>query len=255
MHIASLVDFEFDATGFDFPHRLGGVIGHSARLGVWHQTARTEHTTETTHAPHRIGRSDRHVEIEHAAFDLLQGLVIVSDDIGAGGAGCGSALARGEDEHAHGLTEAVRQQDHIADLLVSLNALQRVPTSLTEERISLSKLEVGDRIIIRNGEPMILEADKMSIGMYGEEEILFTNKQINLEDGDNIYLYSDGYYDQFGGPRGRKMLSATFRKYLLEIHAKPMNEQRQAVEDFYKKWRGHNEQIDDVMVIGLRFKS
>jgi serine phosphatase RsbU (regulator of sigma subunit) len=109
--------------------------------------------------------------------------------------------------------------------------------------------------IIRNGEPMVLEADKMSIGMYGEDMVSFTNQQIDLEDGDNIYLYSDGYYDQFGGPRGRKMLSATFRNFLLEIHKKPMNEQHQDVEEFYKKWKGHNEQIDDVMVIGLRFKT
>jgi len=109
--------------------------------------------------------------------------------------------------------------------------------------------------IIRNGEPLIQEADKMSIGMYREDALSFTNRQIDLRDGDNIYLYSDGYYDQFGGPRGRKMMSGTFRNLLLEIHKKTMNEQQQAVQDFYKKWRGHNEQIDDVMVIGLRFKA
>lgn len=106
--------------------------------------------------------------------------------------------------------------------------------------------------VVRNGEPLLLEADKMSIGMYQEEGLTFTNQVTDLKDGDNIYLYSDGYYDQFGGPRGRKMLSGLFRNFLLTIHDKPMNEQRPAVENFYRKWKGSNEQIDDVMVIGLK---
>jgi len=109
--------------------------------------------------------------------------------------------------------------------------------------------------IIRNGEPMVLDADKMSIGIYRDTDVAFTNQQIDLEDGDHIYLYSDGYYDQFGGPRGRKMLSAIFRNYLLDIHGKPMAEQRHLVEEFYKKWKGQNDQIDDVMVIGLCYKA
>jgi hypothetical protein len=48
------------------------------------------------------------------------------------------------------------------------------------------------------------------------------------------------------------MLSGMFRNFLLTVHDKPMSEQKQAVENFYKKWKGHNEQIDDVMVIGLK---
>lgn len=107
--------------------------------------------------------------------------------------------------------------------------------------------------IIRNKEPMVLEADKMSIGIYKDTDVSFTNQQIDLQNGDCIYLYSDGYYDQFGGPRGSKMLSGNFRRYLLEIHEKPMSEQRRLIEEFYKKWKGHNEQLDDVMVVGLRF--
>ena len=109
--------------------------------------------------------------------------------------------------------------------------------------------------IIRNGEPMLLAADKMSIGIYRDTDVAFTNHLINLEDGDNIYLYSDGYYDQFGGPRGSKMLSANFRRYLLEIHNRPMAEQRKLVEEYFKKWKGRNDQLDDVMVVGLRFKA
>jgi serine phosphatase RsbU (regulator of sigma subunit) len=108
--------------------------------------------------------------------------------------------------------------------------------------------------LIRNGEPMLLEADKMSIGIYRDSDVSFTNQQMELEPGDTFYLYSDGYYDQFGGPRGGKLLSANFRRYLLEIHGKPLSEQRKLVENFYNKWKGHNDQLDDVMVIGVRFE-
>jgi len=108
--------------------------------------------------------------------------------------------------------------------------------------------------LIRNGEPVILSADKMSIGIYRDSDVSFTNQQVELEPGDTFYLYSDGYYDQFGGPRGGKLLSANFRRYLMEIHKKPLSEQRILVEEFYKKWKGDNDQLDDVMVIGLRFQ-
>jgi len=106
--------------------------------------------------------------------------------------------------------------------------------------------------LIRKGTPMILEADKMSIGIYQDSDVTFTNQLVDLEVEDIIYLYSDGYYDQFGGPRGGKLLSANFRRYLLEIHQKSMAEQRKLVEAFYNKWKGHNDQLDDVMVIGIK---
>ncbi|HEY4786582.1 MAG TPA: SpoIIE family protein phosphatase, partial [Bacteroidales bacterium] len=107
---------------------------------------------------------------------------------------------------------------------------------------------------IHAGKPVILEADKMSIGIYQDFDVPFTNQWFDLESGDIIYLYSDGFYDQFGGPRGGKLLSANFRKFLLEIHQKPMTEQRRLLEGFYKKWKGHNDQVDDVMVVGIKIK-
>jgi CheY-like chemotaxis protein/serine phosphatase RsbU (regulator of sigma subunit) len=108
-------------------------------------------------------------------------------------------------------------------------------------------------LVIRNGTSITLEADKMSVGSYMETGPSFTNRQIQLQSNDVIYIFSDGYYDQFGGPKGRKLMSPNFRKYLVEIYQKSMTQQKKLLEDFYNRWKGNNEQVDDVLVIGLRF--
>lgn len=108
--------------------------------------------------------------------------------------------------------------------------------------------------IIRNNEMKVIEADKMPIGIYKNPDQIFTNHEIPLEIGDKIYLFSDGYYDQFGGPNNSKLLSANFRKFLLEINERPMQDQKQLLSDFYDNWKGNREQVDDVMVIGFRFE-
>ena len=107
--------------------------------------------------------------------------------------------------------------------------------------------------IIRKGEKTIEEvkADKQPIGKYGIAKP-FTNHRIELNKGDTIYLFSDGYSDQFGGERGKKYKSANFKKLLLSIAALPMNEQKQIIDRTFEDWKGNNEQLDDVCVIGLR---
>jgi serine phosphatase RsbU (regulator of sigma subunit)/ActR/RegA family two-component response regulator len=107
--------------------------------------------------------------------------------------------------------------------------------------------------IIRKGELTHIEADKMPIGIYRTANVPFSNHEIKLEKDDLIYIFSDGYYDQFGGQTNTKMFSQRFRKYLLEIHDKPLKEQKQLLEDYYETWKGSNEQVDDVMVLGFRF--
>jgi CheY-like chemotaxis protein len=107
--------------------------------------------------------------------------------------------------------------------------------------------------IVREGKPIILEADKMSIGICRDTDTSFSNQHMELKINDAVYISSDGFYDQFGGPKGQKMLSGTFRKYLQEIYHKPMSEQKQLLEEFYENWKGKNEQLDDVMVVGFRF--
>jgi len=108
--------------------------------------------------------------------------------------------------------------------------------------------------IIRNGEFMQIDADKMPIGIYKTSSVPFSNHEMTLEKDDLLYIFSDGYYDQFGGKKNTKMFSANFRKLLLEIHQKPMAEQKRLVQEYYDDWKGKCEQVDDVMVIGFKFE-
>ncbi len=108
--------------------------------------------------------------------------------------------------------------------------------------------------IIRNAELKQIEADTMPIGIYKTADISFTNHEIALEKDDLIYIFSDGYYDQLGGEKGFKIFSANFRKYLLEIHQQSLPEQKRLLEEYYDNWKGKREQVDDVLIIGFKFK-
>ena len=74
----------------------------------------------------------------------------------------------------------------------------------------------------------------------------------DLEQGDAIYIFSDGYVDQFGGERGKKFKAKAFRELLLSIQDKTMEEQNTLIDETFETWKGDLEQIDDVCVIGVR---
>lgn len=101
-------------------------------------------------------------------------------------------------------------------------------------------------------ELMQIRADKMPIGIQYRTKAHFTNHYIELQKGDAIYLFSDGYIDQFGGKRDRKFLSTNFRSLLLKIQDKTMNEQKQMLEQTLDEWQGDNEQLDDILVLGIK---
>ena len=109
--------------------------------------------------------------------------------------------------------------------------------------------------LIRNNELIIQEADRMPIGIYDFDDIdqNFTNHVIKLEKGDSLYTFSDGYVDQFGGPRDKKFMVGRFKKMLLAIQDKTMEEQRQHLNDTIENWMADYEQIDDIIVIGFKF--
>ena len=96
-----------------------------------------------------------------------------------------------------------------------------------------------------------LEADSMPIGIY-INETPFKNKEIQLKQNDCIYLFSDGYIDQFGGKKGNRFLSTRFNKMLLDIYNKPMEVQKNIIEKTFYDWKGSNIQVDDILVMGLR---
>lgn len=97
-----------------------------------------------------------------------------------------------------------------------------------------------------------IKGDRFPIGSYADSKSSYTNHTIKLSKGDTVYLFSDGYADQFGGPNGKKFRYKQFKQLFLEINAKSMDEQKQLLELTMAEWKGSMEQIDDVIVIGSR---
>jgi len=107
---------------------------------------------------------------------------------------------------------------------------------------------------LRNGELNEIKADRYPIGGYQQEEKrAFTNHEIEIKEGDSIYLFSDGYVDQFGGQKGKKFKAKKFKKLILDNHHKKMSEQSTIFENNFISWRSELEQVDDVLVIGIGF--
>ncbi|OFX20140.1 MAG: hypothetical protein A2041_10530 [Bacteroidetes bacterium GWA2_31_9b] len=106
--------------------------------------------------------------------------------------------------------------------------------------------------MFRNNELIEYKADRMPIGIYVKEKESFTNNEIDLQKGDVFYLFSDGYQDQFGGETGEKFKTKNFKEYLLQIHQKPMAEQRELLNANIDKWRGRWEQVDDIIILGIK---
>lgn len=107
--------------------------------------------------------------------------------------------------------------------------------------------------LIRNGELTEIKADKFPIGnLKAGENKKFTNHSIPLEKGDTLYIFSDGYADQFGGPQGKKFKYSAFKQLLLDNQNLSMEEQGELLEKEMAKWQGSIEQVDDILVIGTR---
>ena len=108
-------------------------------------------------------------------------------------------------------------------------------------------------ILFQNGEIIEIKANRFSIGHSTGKELKFTNHKIKTKKGDTVYLFSDGYADQFGGEECKKFKTANLRKLLISIHNKNMEEQKTILENTYEQWRGNHEQIDDIIIVGRRF--
>lgn len=106
--------------------------------------------------------------------------------------------------------------------------------------------------IIRNGELLEFKGDKMPIGVHIKQDVPFTNHETDVLPGDQLYIFSDGYADQFGGPKRKKFLIKRFRELLINISAKPMSEQKNALENVIDEWMGSYDQIDDILVFGVK---
>lgn len=105
--------------------------------------------------------------------------------------------------------------------------------------------------VVRNGDLIEYKPDRMPVSFYQRMD-KFTSREIQLREGDQIYLFSDGYADQFGGPNRKKFKYTAFKQHLTDHAGKPMEEQHRALEDTIKEWQGAYEQIDDMVVVGIR---
>lgn len=106
--------------------------------------------------------------------------------------------------------------------------------------------------LIKNNQLVEIKGQKQPVGYTPAEEIQFTQSEHEINAGDVVYLFSDGYADQFGGSKGKKYKYKTLREKLLSIYVSPLNEQKQIIEREFKVWKGDLEQLDDICLIGIK---
>lgn len=158
-----------------------------------------------------------------------------------------------------------------AEILNALRELVKVTLSQTgkmnEQKdgmdISLSVLDLQNMhlqwagaynplYLVRKGELTEYKADKMPVAIHINDYKPFTNNEIDLQPGDCFYMSSDGFADQFGGEEGRKFMSKRFKELLININNLTMEEQKEALLQAHLQWRTGYEQIDDVVVFGVK---
>ncbi len=107
--------------------------------------------------------------------------------------------------------------------------------------------------IVRNGKLIETASDKISIGTSMDSELrTYTNHEIQLQKGDTVYLFTDGYADQFGGDKGKKFKYKSLQQLFISLEGKAMSEQKIILHSTIEKWKGNLGQVDDVLVIGVR---
>jgi serine phosphatase RsbU (regulator of sigma subunit) len=148
------------------------------------------------------------------------------------------------------IAEFQKSDDDVKDGMdISLVALTHVGT---DSHMSLQWAGANNPLwILRNGEILETKPDKQPIGKTDFAQP-FSTHTFQLQSNDCIYLFTDGYQDQFGGPKGKKFKSHNVQQLLLQIHSLPMSEQHHILMQEFDKWRGDLEQIDDLCMIGFR---
>ena len=105
--------------------------------------------------------------------------------------------------------------------------------------------------LIKNKEMLVIKPDKQPIGKF-EQRKKYTTQVFEIAGDESIYLFSDGYADQFGGANEKKFMSKAFRELLFSIHAKAMNKQKDTLNEIFNDWKGKHQQTDDVCVMGIK---
>lgn len=160
-----------------------------------------------------------------------------------------------------GLTDPARILDKLTQLVEE--TFERSENEVKDGMdISLCSLDMTDNKLqwagannplwlLRDGKIQEIKADKQPIGKF-ENRKPFTSHTIQLQKDDSIYILTDGYADQFGGPKGKKFKYRQLEEHLLASHQKSMEEQKQILDKAFEDWKAELEQIDDVCIIGVR---
>jgi serine phosphatase RsbU (regulator of sigma subunit) len=106
--------------------------------------------------------------------------------------------------------------------------------------------------IVRKNELIELEPDRMPVGKHERDSFPFNQLLIDLLPEDMVYALTDGYPDQFGGPKGKKFMYKQLKDLLINISTKPINEQKEILSKCLLDWKGSAEQVDDITIIGFR---
>jgi len=168
----------------------------------------------------------------------------------------------------HQTGEAGKSKDGIDIALCSLDFKNRIieyagaynPLYIVrkcETRQDLKEYEEKEGYLIQyygNIALIEIKADKIPIGVSPKKLVHFSLKRFNLKVGDEVFLFSDGYVDQFGGAKRLKFLYRRFKEKLAGMYALPMQQKQKELKKFHDNWRGEEKQVDDILIIGIKIK-
>ena len=105
--------------------------------------------------------------------------------------------------------------------------------------------------LIRNNELEIIKTDKFAIGSFTAGEKHYNTFELDVQKGDKVYIFSDGYADQFGGLKGKKFMYRQFKETLLSTVNESMEDQKQLLDQKIEAWKGSYSQVDDIVIFGV----
>ena len=118
----------------------------------------------------------------------------------------------------------------------------------------IKKADKDEACLVSTDFFMELKGDKMPIGIHhSDDQKAFKTQTVQVNEGDMLYVYSDGYADQFGGKYGKKLMTKNLKKLLVNLHYNTMPKQKELLEKAFIDWMGYEyEQIDDILLMGMR---